>query len=90
MPQIVDSLKDPYGLHGAAVLSGSTAIGTDSFWYYPITATVANVKFGNGVSGSLGAISFAAGIGVYGPITEVTQSSGVAMLYSGSYIVVNY
>lgn len=90
MPQIVDSLKDPYGLHGASILSGSVTTKADAFWYYPLVASVANVKFNGGISGSLGNVSFTAGVGVYGPITEVTQSSGLAILYSGSYISVNY
>jgi hypothetical protein len=86
MPQIVDILKDPYGLHGGSILSGSVTTKADAFWYYPITQSVANVKFGGGLSGSLGQITFMQGIGVYGPITEVTQSSGIAILYSGSYL----
>jgi hypothetical protein len=85
MPQIVDSLRDQWGLHGGAILSGSVTTSADAFWYYPIVASVANVKF-SGLSGSLGSVNFTAGIGVYGPINQVTQSSGIAILYSGSYL----
>jgi hypothetical protein len=84
MPQIVDGLKDPYGLNGGAILSGSVTIACDAFWYYPITNAVANVKISS-LSGSLGSVSFNAGTGVWGAITSVTQSSGVAVVYSGSY-----
>ena len=90
MPQIVDGLKDAYGLNGGAILSGSVQTKTDAFWYYPVTNTVATIKFSN-MSGSAATTVFSnipmtAGNGVYGAITEVTQSSGVAMLYYGSNI----
>ena len=84
MPQIVDGLKDPYGLNGGAILSGSVSTACDAFWYYPVTATTAIVKFSN-LSGSQVSASFTAGNGVYGAITSVTQSSGIAIVYSGSY-----
>lgn len=86
MPEIIDGLRDPYGLHGGAVLSGSITLKCDAFWYLPITNTFASIKFNNSISGSISSISFTAGNGVYGPITEVTQSSGLAMVYSGSYM----
>ena len=86
MTQIVDILKDPYGLHGGSIISGSVTTKADAFLYQPIVASVANVKFSAGLSGSLGQITFTPGVGVYGPITEVTQSSGIAILYSGSYL----
>jgi hypothetical protein len=83
MQNNIDISKHPYGLGGGAILSGSVSASVDGFWYYPVTATVANVKIGN-LSGSLGSITYAAGVGVYGYITQVTQSSGIAILYSGS------
>jgi hypothetical protein len=84
MPEIIDGLKDPYGLGGGAILSGSVSSSCDAFWYYPVTTTVATVKFAN-LSGSSITTTFTAGNGVYGNISEVTQSSGIAIVYSGSY-----
>ena len=80
--QIVIS-NHPYGIGGGAILSGSVSASVDCFWYYPVTATVANVKVSN-LSGSLGSVTYTAGVGVYGNITQVTQSSGIAIVYSGS------
>jgi len=84
MPQIVDGLKDPYGLNGGAILSGSVSKACDAFWYYAVTGTTAIIKFSN-LSGSSISASFAQGQSIYGAITSVTQSSGVAIVYSGSY-----
>jgi hypothetical protein len=84
MPQIVDGLKDPYGLNGGAILSGSVNKACDAFWYYSVTGTTAIIKFSN-LSGSSISASFAQGQSIYGAITSVTQSSGVAIVYSGSY-----
>lgn len=89
MPEIIDGLRDPYGLHGGAVLSGAVKINCDAFWYLPLIDSVATIKFNNSISGSITNASFKAGAGVYGPITEVTQSSGIAMVYSGSYMYPN-
>jgi hypothetical protein len=90
MPEIVDGLKDPYGLNGGAVLSGSITKSCDAFWYYPVTNTTATVVISN-LSGSnrLTNVSFTSGNGVYGNITEVTQSAGIAIVYSGSYFYPN-
>lgn len=84
MPQIVDGLKDPYGLNKGAILSGSVTVATDVFWYYVVTTgTIANIKFSN-LSGSSISASFTAGQSIYGNITSVTQSAGLAIIYSGS------
>jgi hypothetical protein len=83
MQNNIDISQHPYGLGGGAILSGSVSIAADGFWYYPVVNSVANVKFDN-LSGSTGTISYTAGVGVYGYITQVTQSSGLAILYSGS------
>lgn len=83
MQSQIDISKHPYGLGGGAILSGSVTVSVDGFWYYPVTATVANVKIGN-LNGTLGAVSYSAGVGVYGAINQITQSSGVAIIYSGS------
>jgi hypothetical protein len=83
----IDISKHPYGFGGGTVLSGSVSASTDGFWYYPVTNTIANVKIGN-LSGNLNNVSFSAGAGVYGYIYQVTQSSGVAIIYSGSADIV--
>lgn len=84
MPTIVDLSRGPYGLSGGSILSGSVNVKADAFWYYPVTATTAIVSFSN-LSGSLVSSSFTAGNGVFGAITQVSQSAGIAILYSGSY-----
>lgn len=78
----IDINRAPYGMTGGTVLSGSVNTLADAFWYYPITATFALINMAN-VSGSISS-SFSAGIGVWGRITSVSQSSGIAILYSGS------
>jgi hypothetical protein len=83
MQNNIDISKHPYGLGGGAILSGSVTVSVDGFWYYPVTSTVANVKISN-LSGSLGSVKYAAGVGVYGAINQITQSSGIAIIYSGS------
>ena len=85
MPQIIDGLKDPYGLKGGTILSGSVSSSCDAFWYYAVTGTTAIIKFSNLAGGSVSA-SFAQGQSIYGNITSVTQSTGVAIVYSGSYM----
>jgi hypothetical protein len=85
MPQVIDELRSPWGLSGGTILSGSVSIASDAFWYLPVTATSASIAFSNLVGGSINT-SFTANAGVYGAITSVTQSSGIAVLYSGSYI----
>jgi hypothetical protein len=84
MPQIVDGLKDPYGLNGGAILSGSTSTACDAFWFYSVTSTTAIIKFAN-LSGSQINATFVAGQSIYGNITSVTQSTGLSIIYSGSY-----
>jgi hypothetical protein len=84
MPQIIDGLKDPYGLNKGRILSGSVSASCDCFWYYCATATNANITFSN-LGGSISA-SFAQGQSIYGNITSVTQSSGISIIYSGSYM----
>lgn len=90
MASIIDQLRSPYGLSGGTLISGSVTLKTDAFWYYPVSASSATIVFGNIVNTSGGAasasINFAAGQGIYGNITQVTQSAGIAILYSGSYL----
>jgi hypothetical protein len=81
----MDLTATPYGLSGGVYLSGSVTYGNTGglfFAYYPIASSVANIKFDNIVSGSDVTGSFTAGIPIYGQITAVTQSSGIAFLYS--------
>ena len=85
MPQLVDINRGPYGLTGGTILSGSISSSADAFWYYPVTNTTATIIFDN-LSGSSISTTFTAGHGVYGAITSVTQSAGIAVLYSGSIV----
>jgi len=85
MPQIIDGLKDPYGLNGGAILSGSINKKCDAFWYYSVTGTSAIINFAN-LSGSSISASFGVGQSIYGNIISVTQSSGLSIVYSGSYM----
>ena len=85
MPEIVDGLKDPYGLNGGTILSGSTSKACDAFWFYSVTnGTTAIIKFSN-LTGSQISASFGAGQSIYGNITSVTQSTGLSIIYNGSY-----
>lgn len=75
---------NPYGLAGGVYLSGSVTIsgsGGYFFAYYPIANSVANINMKNMISGSSVTGSFTAGIPIYGQITAVTQSSGIAFVY---------
>jgi hypothetical protein len=92
MAEIVDVLKSPFGLSGGRILSGSVTLGTDAFWYTCISSSTAIITFSNlgvntaaATTGSISA-SFSAGQNIYGNITSVTQSTGLAIIYSGSYI----
>lgn len=87
MPQIIDGLKDPYGLKGGTILSGSVSSSCDAFWYYAVSqGCTAIIKFSNLAGGGSVSASFAQGQSIYGNITSVTQSTGVAIVYSGSYM----
>ncbi len=78
----IDINRGPYGMNGGTVLSGAVNTLADAFWYYPVVASTALITLAN-VSGSVSA-SFSPGVGVWGRITSVSQSSGLAILYSGS------
>ena len=80
----IDIAKHPFGLGGGIILSGSVQISGQGFVYYPIQSTIAKLVISNLTNGSSLSTSFSAGIPIYGAITEVTQSSGIAILYSGS------
>jgi hypothetical protein len=83
MQSQIDISKHPYGLGGGRILTGSVSASVEGFWYYPVTATVVDLKFSN-LNGSFGSVSCSAGVGIYGAITQVTQSLGTAIIYSGS------
>jgi hypothetical protein len=84
MPNQIDEIKSPYGLNGGLFLSGSVSKSVDGFWYYPITASVARITLSNIDSGSAVSASFSGGVGLYGKITSVTQSEGIAIVYYGA------
>ena len=84
----------PYGLGGGYILSGSVSASfTDAFQYYPVVTTSAIIKLeipqnGAGVSaftttGNISSSTWTVGVPIYGPVTHVTQSSGIAFVYNG-------
>tara|TARA_B110000971_G_C19510164_1_gene277094 strand:+ start:77 stop:349 length:273 start_codon:yes stop_codon:yes gene_type:complete len=90
MDNQIDIAKHPFGLGGGIIISGSAQISGKFFVYYPIQTSVASLKLPNLVNGSNLSSSFFAGVPIYGAITEVTQSSGLAILYSGSQLPNRY
>jgi len=82
MAEVVDPYKDAYGLNGGTVISGSQTVTVDGYVFYPLIETIAEVNFPELTSGSFSA-TFTAGIPVFGHITEVTQSSGLSIVYNG-------
>jgi hypothetical protein len=86
----LDIAKHPFGLAGGIILSGSVKIKGEGFVYYPIQEASASLKIPNLTNGQNLTTTFAAGLAVYGAITEVTQSSGIAILYSGSSEIPRY
>ena len=90
MDNQVDIAKHPFGLGGGIIISGSAQVSGKFFIYYPIQTSTANLKIPNLVNGTNFSASFFPGIPIYGAITEVTQSSGFAILYSGSQLPNRY
>jgi hypothetical protein len=86
----VDIAKHPFGLGGGIIISGSAQISLKGFVYYPIQTTSAKLVINNLQNGNNFSSSFTAGIPIYGAITEVTQSSGIAIVYSGSSPIPRY
>jgi hypothetical protein len=82
MENQIDISKHPYGLGGGTILTGSVSTAGDFFWFHPISSSIADIKFKN-LDGSLGSTLHSNGVGVYGFITEVTQSSGKSIVYAG-------
>ncbi len=88
MEKQIELQKDPYGLGGGILISGSinkTMSGSGAWCYYPLETSTAIVNTSNIISGS--AITFSGSLGapLYGDITAVSQSSGVAIVYFGSF-----
>lgn len=82
---VIQGNTSPYGLGGGIYLSGSVTIpnrGNYYFTYYPTQNSSASISFTNMISGSTITGTFLAGIPIYGQITSVTQSSGIAFLYN--------
>jgi hypothetical protein len=90
MDNQIDIAKHPFGLGGGIVVSGSAQIAGEWFAFYPIQTSVANLKIINLTNGENLSSSFFAGVPIYGAITEMTQSSGLAILYSGSALPYRY
>ena len=82
MENQIDIAKHPYGLGGGTILTGSVQTAGEFFWFYPVSSSVADIKFKN-LDGSLGSTLYSNGVGIYGFITEVTQSSGKSIVYVG-------
>ena len=78
----INQLIHTEGLGGGTILSGSMSASFDNaFWYYPIVASTANIKFSNMINTFSQSIALTAGVGVKGAITQVTQSAGLAIVY---------
>lgn len=86
----IDIAKHPFGLGGGVIISGSVSMQVKGFVYYPIQNTNATLVISNLANGNNLSASFSAGIPIYGYITEVTQSSGIAIVYSGSSPIPRY
>jgi hypothetical protein len=83
MENQVNIASHPYGLNGAVLLTGSMQTSGEFFWFQPLSSSVATVKFANG-TGTLPSMTFTNGVGVYGYITQITQSSGASIVYYGA------
>jgi len=83
MQNQIDIAKHPYGLGGGTILTGSMSIAGEFFWFYPISSSIATVKLSS-PAGAIPSTTYPNGIGVYGFITEVTQSSGASIVYLGA------
>ena len=86
----IDIAKHPFGLGGGIILSGSITRSLEGFVYYPIQETTATLRIPNLTNGGSLSATFIAGLPIYGAITAVTQSSGIAIVYSGSIPVPTY
>lgn len=84
MDSQLDISKEPFGLGGGVLLSGNKQLDIEGYCYYPLSGSSAAINFSNIDSGSTVSATFIAGIPVFGRITAVTQSDGLAIVYYGA------
>ena len=89
MENQINIASHPYGLGGAVTITGSMQVAGEFFWFQPLSSSVATVKFSNG-TGPLTTTTFTNGVGVYGYISQITQSSGVSIAYYGAPDIPRY
>jgi len=92
---VIDQFSHPYGLGGTVYLSGSASASGYFYSYYPFRGTpVARIVM-NGMSNPAAPSNnfitgaFSPGVAIYGTITQVTQSTGEALLISALKTVVD-
>ena len=86
MPELVQTDAGPFGLSGGTIVTGTVSQAADSFCFYPLEdCTTVVIDFANLSNSPLTLSTAAAGIPIYGAITNVQMGSGTAILYSGSY-----
>lgn len=86
--KVIELTRDPYGLNGGLLISGSinkTMSGSAAYCYYPLMTSTAIIKTANIISGSSIEFSGSLGAPLYADITEVSQSSGMAIVYFGTH-----
>lgn len=79
----INQEQHPYGLGGGTILTGSMSVSGEFFWFHPVSSSVATLKLSS-PEGTIPSTTYPNGIGVYGFITEVTQSSGTSIVYLGT------
>jgi hypothetical protein len=84
MDNQLDISKHPYGLDGGYLLNGNVQVAVEGYCYYPLSNSGATLRFSNIENGTAVNSTFTAGIPVFGHITAVTQSSGLAIVYYGA------
>ena len=89
MENQINIASHPYGLGGAVTITGSMAVAGEFFWFQPLSSSVATVKFNNS-TGPLTSTTFTNGVGVYGFITQITQSAGTSIAYYGAPNIPRY
>lgn len=80
----VDIAKQPFGLGGGMLLNGAVTVAVQGYCYYPLSGSSAAINLSNIDSGSTISAVFIAGIPIFGSITAVTQSAGLAIVYYGA------